>query len=188
MARVIAGMTVSLDGFVADRDGSAERLCPGFAAFQDSRYMKLMIAETGAVIMGKRTSEVAGDLDLYADSYEFQVPIFVVTHQPPKTMPKQNDHLTSTFVTDGVESAVEQAAAAAGEKAVTVVGGAMVNQELLLAGLVDELHIDVMPVFLGDGLRLFENPALKRVQIEPIGVQTIGARTNLRFRVVKHDM
>lgn len=188
MARVIAGMTISLDGFVADRNGSAERLYPDFAAFQDSPYMKSMIAETGAVIMGKRTVEMAGDLDVYADSYEFQVPIFVVTHHPPETMPKQNDHLTFTFVTGGVKSAVEQAAAAAGDKAVTVVGGAMVNQELLLAGLVDELHIDVMPVFLGDGLRLFENPALEGVQIETIGVQTIGARTNLRFRVVKHEM
>ena len=91
-------------------------------------------------------------------------------------------------MTDGIKSAVEQAAAAAGDKAVPVVGGATVNQELLLAGPVDELHIDVMPVFLGDGLRLFESSALERVQIETIGVQAIGARTNLRFRVVKHDM
>lgn len=181
-------MTISLDGFVADRDGSAERLYPDFAAFQHSPYMKSMIAETGAILMGKRTFEMAGDVDLHADSYEFQVPIFVVTHHLPETMPKQNDHPTFTFVTDGIGSAVEQAAAAAGDKAVTVVGGAKVNQELLLAGLVDELHIDVMPVFLGDGLRLFENPALERVQIQTIGVQAIGARTNLRFRVVKHEM
>ena len=91
-------------------------------------------------------------------------------------------------MTDGVESTVEQAAAAAGDKVVTVAGGAMVNQELLLVDQVGELHIDVMPVFLGDGLRLFANPALERVQIETIGVQAIGARTNLRFRVVKHEM
>lgn len=55
------------------------------------------------------------------------MPVFVVTHHLPETMPKQNDHLTFTFVTDGIKSAVEQAAAAAGDKVVTVVGGAMVN-------------------------------------------------------------
>jgi len=185
MAHVIAGMTVSLDGFVADKDGSVERLYPDFDMLQGSDYMNGLIAETGAVLMGKQTFDMAGDPDSYADTYEFQVPIFVVTKNPPAIPPKQDGNLTFTFVTDGIEPAVAQATAAAGSRAVTVVGGASLIQELLLAGLVDELDIDVMPVFLGAGLRLFESPDLERIQLEKISVREIGARTNVRFRLVK---
>ena len=186
MSKVIAGMTISLDGFVADRGGDVGRLYHDFAELQDSDYMAAIVSETGAVLMGRRTY-MGGDPDAYADSYEFQAPIFVVTHHPPAVMPKQNDLLTFTFVTDGVERAVAQATAAAGDRAVTVVGGASLIQELLLAGLVDELHVDIMPVFLGGDLRLFDTPALERVQLEKIGVREVGVRTNLRFRVVKGE-
>jgi len=75
--------------------------------------------------------------------------VFVVTHRPPPVVPKQNEHLTFTFVTDGVESAVAQARTAAGDRAVQVVGGAGVVQQLLSAGLVDEFRVDVMPVAAG---------------------------------------
>ena len=57
-------------------------------------------------------------------------------------------------------------------------------QQLLEAGLVDEFHIDVMPLFLGDGLRLFEHAALERIDLETIGVESVGQRTGLRFRIV----
>ena len=68
---------------------------------------------------------------------------------------------------------------------VQVVGGVNVIQQLLQAGLVDELHIDIMPLFLGDGLRLFEHAALDRVDLETIGVESVGQRTGLRFRIVR---
>lgn len=84
MARVIAGMTSSLDGFVADQDGSAGRLYPDLAALRGTPYMNAMIEETGAVLMGKRTFEMAEDPDWYVGQYEFQVPLFVLTHEPPK--------------------------------------------------------------------------------------------------------
>lgn len=77
----------------------------------------------------KRAFEMA-DPDTYVGEYEFQVPIFVVTHEPPTVMPKQDDRLTFTFVTDGVESAVEQAKAAARDKAVQVVGGVSVTRQI----------------------------------------------------------
>ena len=107
-----------------------------------------------------------------------------VTHEPPRVAPKQDEHLTFTFVTDGVESAIAQAKAAAGEKAVTVVGGPDVIRQLLRAGLVDEVHVDVMPVLFGSGLRLFDDAALEGVRLEKTGVQEVDARTSLRFRVV----
>ncbi len=83
-----------------------------------------------------------------------------------------------------IASALEQAKRAAGDKAVTVVGGPSLVQELLRAGLVDELHVDVMPVLFGNGLRLLENLDPERVRLEKIAVQEVGARTSLRFRVV----
>lgn len=181
MARVIAGMTVSLDGFVADAEGSADALYPDLSALQDSPYLRAMQAETGAVLMGRRTFEMAGDPDSYADSYELQVPIVVLTHSPPPVAPKRNDRLFFTFVTEGVEAAVDRAAAAAGRRAVTVVGGADLNRQLLAAGLVDELRIDVMPVLLGAGLRLFEGTG--PMTLEKLGVDEVGVRTSLRFRV-----
>jgi dihydrofolate reductase len=184
VGEVIAGMTMSLDAFVADPDGSVDRLYADLADLQGSAYMTDMIAETGAVIMGRKTFEM-GDPDSYVGEYEFQVPIFVLTHHPPEVTPKHGDRLAFTFVSDGVASAVTQAQAAAGGKAVQVVGGVNVIQQLLQAGLVDELHIDIMPLFLGDGLRLFEHAALDRIDLETIGVETVGQRTGLRFRIVR---
>ena len=76
-----------------------------------------------------------------------------------------------------------KAKAAARDKAVEVVGGFSIAQQLLDAGLVDELHVDIMPVFLGIGLRSFESSGLERVRLEKINVQEVGARTSLRFRL-----
>lgn len=182
MVKVIAGMTMSLDGFVVDSSGSVDRLYPDLADLHGTDYMNAMVDETGAVLMGRRAFEM-GEPDLYAGNYEYQVPIFVVTHEPPRVAPKQDEHLTFTFVTDGVESATRQAKAAAGHKAVQVVGGISVIQLLLQAGLVDELRIDLMPVLLGGGRRLFPDGGLDSLQLEKVGVREIGARTSLRFRV-----
>jgi len=181
MAKVIIGMTISLDGFVADASGSASRLYPDLAQLRGTAYMSSAIERTGAVLMGRRTFEM-GDPDSFVGEYEFQVPIFVVTHDPPAVAPKQDENLTFTFVTDGVESAVAQARAAAGQKSVEVVGGVDVTQQLLAAGLADELHLDVMPVLLGAGLRFFGR-GVEGLRLEKIGVQEIGPRTSLRFRI-----
>jgi dihydrofolate reductase len=185
MAKVIVGMTTSLDGFVADRSGGVDRLYPDLAALQGSAYMTALIEETGAVVMGRRTFEMA-DPDSFVGQYEFQVPIFVVTHHPPRVPPKQDEHLTFTFVTGGVESAIAQARDAAGDKDVMVVGGAHLGRQLLSAGLVDELRDDIMPVVLGSGLRFFPDTGLEHIQLETIDVQTVGSRTSLRFRVNIH--
>jgi dihydrofolate reductase len=182
MARVIVGMTTSLDGFVADASGSASRLYPDLAALRGTAYMNEAIEETGAVLMGMRTF-VMGDPDSYVGSYEFQVPIVVLTHEPPLVEPKLDERVTFTLLTDGVEAAVAQATNAAGDKAVQVVGGVDVSRQLLRAGLADELRLDLMPVLLGAGLRFFEDGDLEHVRLEKIGVREVGARTSLSFRV-----
>jgi len=161
MARIIVGTTMSLDGFIADANGGVDLLYSDLTDLQDSAYMNSTIEQTGAVIMGRKTFAM-GDPDAYAGNYAFQAPIFVVTHHPPRTAPKQDERLTFTFVSDGVQSAVAQAKA---------------------AGLVDELHIDIMPVLLGDGLRLFETLEPTRVHLQKQKVLEVGARTCLRFRV-----
>lgn len=181
MGKVIAGMTMSLDGFVSDAEGKVDRLYADFEALQGSSSMAETIAETGAVIMGRQMFEM-GDPDSWVD-YEFQTPIFVVTRHPPATPPKQDDRLTFTFVTDGVASAAAQAKAAAGSKDVQVVGGVRVIQQLLREGLVDELHIDILPVLLSNGQRFFPRGDPYDVSLELLRVETVGARTGLRYRV-----
>jgi len=183
MAKVHTGMTMSLDGFVADGRGSTARLSDP-AASRCSEYMTALIEATGAVVMGRRTFAMAEDPDWYAGNYEFQVPIFVLTHTPPPVMPKQDGHLTFTFVTDGVTSAIAKAKAAAGQRVVQAFGASVV-QQVLRAGLADELHVDVAPVLLGAGLRLFDGPDLEGVALKKVGVQEVGEFASLRYLVVK---
>jgi len=127
MGKVVLGMTMSLDGFINDRNGSMTSLYRDFDEFRDSENLKESEKSTGAVVMGRRTYAI-GDPDEYADNYEFQVPIFVLTRATPEKLPKENEELTFIFVTDGIESTIEQAKAAAGDKDVTVIGGASTIQ------------------------------------------------------------
>jgi dihydrofolate reductase len=182
MATVHAGMSMSLDGFVADRHGGTARLSDP-AASNGSEWMTDLIRETGAVVLGRRTFAMAEDPDWYVGNYEFQVPIFVVTHTPPATLPAQDEHLTFTFVTDGIASAVEQAKAAAGDRAVKVIGASVVRQAVR-ARLADELHVQIAPVLLGAGLPLFGDPDLDGVALRRLGVREVGPHTELRFAVL----
>jgi dihydrofolate reductase len=184
MGRVTAGMTGSLDGFAADADGKVVRLYADMAELRRTPSMEATIAATGAVLMGRPTFEM-GDPDSYVGNYEFQVPTFALTTHPPARPPKQDDRLTVAFVGDGINPAVSQARAAAGTKDVQVVAGASVIQQLLRAGLVDELHLDLVPVLLGGGLRFLENLDPDRVRLDTLGVETVGQRTSLRFHVVR---
>ena len=184
MGKVVIGMTMSLDGFVEDSAGSVAQLYPDMAAMQATESLQEAIRTTGAVVMGRRAFAM-GDPDWYVGEYEFQVPIFVLTHTPPTRRPKQDERLTFTFVTDGVESAMRQAKAAAGSRDVTVVGGASTFQQVLRAGLADEIQIDVRPVLLGAGLRLFENLGDSPPALERLKVITTPLATELRFRVVR---
>lgn len=186
MGKVILGMTMSLDGFINDRDGSVEALYPDLAALRETEPMKESIQNTGAVVMGRNSFAMAEDPDSIAENYEYQVLIFVLTHQPPKRHPKETGTLTFTFVTDGMESAIRQAKAAAGDKDVTVIGAASTAQQCLKAGLADELHIDIMPVFLGSGLRPFEGIGEGQLQLERLKLVELPAgRTHIEFRVIK---
>jgi dihydrofolate reductase len=185
MGKVPGGMTISLDGFVNDRNGSVNKLYPDLGELRETEMLREEMDTTGAVVMSRRAYAM-GDPDEYANNYEYQVPIFVLTHHVPEKLPKQNENLTFTFVTEGIESAIRQAKAAAGEKNVAVIGGASTTQQCLKAGLLDEFQIGIMPVLLGEGLRLFDYHGIESIELEKIRVmESAGGRTDILFRVVK---
>jgi dihydrofolate reductase len=185
MAKVLGGMTMSLDGFVNDRNGDVGKLYPDLGELRETDLLEESIARTGAVVMG-RNAYAMGDPDEYVGNYEYQVPIFVLTHEIPQKLPSQDENLTFTFVTDGIESAIEQAKAAAGEKDVVVIGGANTIQQSLKAGLLDELQVGIMPILLGDGLRLFDRLGMEQIELEKIKViESPGGRTDILFRILK---
>ena len=110
--------------------------------------------------------------------------MFVLTHHARDPWVRQGG-TTFAFVTDGIESAVEQAKAAAGDKDVQIAGGANVVQQSVKAGLLDELQIHLAPVLLGDGVRLFDQLDPGHVELESTRVIDSPRVTHLRFRVVK---
>jgi dihydrofolate reductase len=188
MAKVILGTTMSLDGFINDRSGSVDALYSDLVTWRETEAGKESIQNTGAVVMGRNSYAMAEDPDWFAGNYEYQVPIFVLTHYVPKKKPKEIEPLTFTFVTDGFESAVHQAKKAAGDKEVNIIGAANTAQQCLQAGLADELHIDIMSVLLCSGLRLFEHISAEQIQLERIKVMELpGGRTHLRFRFVRSE-
>lgn len=181
MGKVMAGMTVSLDGFK-----NAESVSGDFELLLQAPSFKEMLENTGAVIMGRNVYEMADPLLWINDDYEFQCPLFIMTHNPPEKYPEGNEKLSVNFVTDGIESAIKKAKVAAGDKMVQIIGGADVIQQALNSGLVDEFGVDIMPVLLGDGLRLLENLDTDKIKLERISVsETTPMRTSIMYKVAK---
>ena len=184
MSKVIAGMTMSLDGFVHDRNGSVDSLYLDFMELKETDSFKKMIEDTGAVIMGRNTYQMADPFTWVTDDYEFQLPLFILTHNPPEKFPKGNDKLSVTFVTEGLESAIAKAKEAAGDKIVQIIGGPNTIQQALNSGLCDELWIDLMPVLLGEGLELFKDIDTEKFKLERVSVrETTGMRTSIVYKV-----
>ncbi len=185
MGKVIVGARISLDGYVNDPSGNVDPLYPDMATLRDTESIRQAIENTGAVVMGRKSFDMAEGPDDWTN-YEFQVPIFVVTHHPPKTNPTETEKLKFTFVTSGIESAVRQAKGAAGDKDVAVVSAASVANQCLVAGLADEVQVDIMPIFLGGGLRPFEEPGLNQVKLERTKVMELpSGGVHIRYRVIK---
>lgn len=185
MGKVIAGIGMSLDGYINDATGSVDKLYTDFDELHDAPSFQEMINKTGAVIMGRNVYEMQDPFLWATDDYEFQTPIFVLTHRPPSKYPQGNGRLKFTFVTDGIESAILQAKKAANNKDVQIIG-AQTIQQCLNSGQCDELQIDIVPVFLGKGLRLFENLKIDNIKLKRIKVEeTTSDRTTMTFQLVK---
>ncbi|HEY5053315.1 MAG TPA: dihydrofolate reductase family protein [Solirubrobacterales bacterium] len=112
----------------------------------------------------------------------FHTPVFVLTHHPREPLEKQGG-TTFTFVSDGIESALELAKEAAGGRDVKLGGGADVARQYLRAGLIDELQLNVVPVLLGDGSRLFDSLEGADIELEPLRVVDAPGVTHLRYGV-----
>lgn len=187
MAKVLAGMTMSLDGFIHDKNQNVGVINPDFDELRETESFKKMIQDTGAVIMGRNVYEMMDPFLWVNEEYEFQVPLFILTHNPPEKYPPGNEKLSVHFVTDGLGSAIAQAQKVTGNKMIQVIGGANTIQQCLNEGLCDELQIDIMPVLVGEGLKLFENIDTSKVTLERISVEEVtSVRTSLLFKVVKN--
>ena len=143
-----------------------------------------VFATTGAVIMGKRMFEIidAPDGWVAPDGTAFPWPVFVLTHEQRE--PQTKGKTAFTFVNDGPESALAQAQVVAGDKNIGVAGGNVV-QQFLAAGLVDEITIHLVPVFLGGGVRLFDHLGSGVTGFERVSVTETPGATHLHFRAVK---
>jgi dihydrofolate reductase len=197
MSKLVAIMSMSLDGYVADRnDGVGEvfdwYMNSGDVEFNtggsdpmtfkvsepSAEHLRALWSELGAVLTGRRTFEVASG---WGGNHAWG-PAFVLTHEVPAGWPRPDS--TVHFVTDGLESAVKQAKAAAGGKSVAV-HGADIIQQLLNAGLLDEINVDIAAVFLGDGVRFFDNlTGVPATLGSPRVIQGVGV-THLRYPVRK---
>ena len=157
----------------------------------DSDVVAESVEAAGAYIMGRHMfSGGSGPWadDPMADGWwgdepPFRAPVYVLTHHARAPLVKQGT--TITFVTEGIESALEQAGAAAGGKDVALGGGADVAQQYLRAGLLDEIQIHLVPLLLGRGVRLFDNLEGASVGFEPTRVISSPAVTHVRYRVVR---
>lgn len=204
MGKVLLDITMSLDGFIAGPHddiehplglGGAERLHDWlFTGETPSRFdetfktsggstevLDELFGSAGAVVVGRRMFDVAqgwgGNPPLR------DVPTFVVTHHVPEEFAGEGSAFT--FVTDGIEIAIEQAKATAGDKKVATGGGADIAQQCIRAGLVDEIQIHLAPLLLGEGVRLFDDLGPGPIELELMRVIEAPGITHLKYRVAK---
>lgn len=189
MAIVEVDISMSLDGFVTGPNLSEH---PGLgqggeilhAWLQESGGKRLLgeaFASAGAVVTSRAVFDLTGG---WGEDGFYQMPVFVLTHRPHEPLVK--GQTSFTFVTEGIELAIAQAAAAAGDKKVHVMGGAGVIQQALNAGVVDQLWLHVAPVLLGAGTPLFQHLG-RPVQLEQLESVESPFATHLRFRVLPKD-
>jgi dihydrofolate reductase len=215
MARLVLDISMSLDGFVAGPNPTLEEPLgkrgeelhewvlatkgwreshgrEGGEANADSELVEEGVRRVGSTVMGRRMfsgGEGPWEDDPNSDAWwgedpPFHHPVFVLTHHAREPVEKQGG-TTFTFVTDGIESALEQAKAAAGAKDVRLGGGADVVQQYLAAGDLDELNIHIAPVLLGGGTRLFADNAGELPQLECTRVIESPAVTHVTYRVLR---
>ncbi len=203
MGKVTMGLSMSLDGFIAGpNDGPGSPLGDGgerlFAWYsggdteyrlpgtemvfkvspQSAELLREVHRTMGALVTGRRTFDIANG---WGGRPPLGVPTLVVTHTVPQEWVYEGSPFT--FVTDGVESAVEQAKAVAADKDVAV-GAASIAQQCIRAGLLDEVHINLVPVLLGNGIRMFEHLGTTPIELESARVIEAPGVTHLTFRVV----
>jgi dihydrofolate reductase len=193
MGKVVVEVSPSVDGYVAGPGVGVGRPF-GEAGPRLHRWMgedgyppteadrdalDRMYATTRSVVIGRRMFDVG--VDPWGEDGAFGLPVFVITSRAGEDLVR--GPTTFTFITDGAVRAVELARDAAGDGDVMVAGGADVIQQCVAAGLVDEIHLHVVPVLLGAGTRLFERSLAESVELDPIDQVGTPFATHLTFRI-----
>jgi len=191
----ILDLSMSLDGFIAGSkdDKNPDSELGALDILHDWRFGGQSSTETeayevekfkpmGAGIVGRRMLDLG--IGPWGENPTFHMPIFVLSHETRKPITRQGG-TTYTFITEGIESTLKRAKEAADGKDIMLLGGADVAQQYLKAGLLDEIHLHLVPVLLGEGIRLFENIGTEQINLEQISVIEEPGVTHLRFRVVK---
>ena len=192
MGKVIAEISMSLDGFVAGPNVRVGNVMgDGGERLHDWRFdaktdtddaiVEELYASTGAVLIGKRMFDVG--FEPWGDPPPFGMPVFIVTHEQREPLLMQGG-TSYTFLTDGIEAALKLARAAAGDKNVGTWGGANIIRQYLRAGLLDEMDIHLIPILLGDGTRLFEDLDPEGIELKRTSTIETPAATHFRFEVV----
>src|SRR5690349_6714763 len=186
MGKVMFGLSVSLDGFIADKSDDVTLVFEWFAKAWDRFYEVAgdPINETGAVIMGRRSfDQIYGENGwVFPDGTAPDWPVLVLQSQP--RAPEKKGKTQFYFITDGIESAVARARELAGDKNIGLHGASSV-QQALKAGLLDEFHMNVANVLLGEGVRLFDHLGSQPIRLERLRVLETPEATHLSFRVIK---
>lgn len=184
MGKVLVDLSMSLDGYIAgpqDEDGGLHNWYFAPSA-NDTEVIAELVNTLGAIVMGRRSYDMGEKHGGFEDD-PYKAAYFVLTHRVPEKVAK--GATAFTFVTDGIESALQQAKAGAGDKDVAIGGGANIVQQFLKAGLIDDIQIHLVPVLLGDGVRLFEHLGAAPIELESTRVIEATGVTHLKFRVVK---
>lgn len=175
VGKVVVNRSMSLDGFIAGPGHAMDWIFDFVAPDQFPE----IAAATGAMLIGRRTYEVAKGMAARQTEYPFSGPQFVLTHKLPDV-----PDTAVTFLTGDIEQAVATALDAAGGKNLEILGSDVARQ-CLQRGLVDEILVYVLPVLLGDGIPLYSSPGIARIELEPLDSTRSGAVSILRFRVPK---
>ncbi|MCC7449940.1 MAG: dihydrofolate reductase family protein [Anaerolineae bacterium] len=191
MGKVYCQISMSLDGFITGPNvgvsnglgDNGERLHDWMFDAKtdaDARLVDERYATTGAVVLGKGMFDVG--FEPWGDPPPFRMPVFVVTHEAREPLPMQGG-TTYTFVTDGIEAALKLARAAASDKNVGIWGGANIIRQYLKAELLDEMQLDIIPILLGDGIRLFEGLDPKGIELRKTSAIDTPSATHFRYQV-----
>ena len=192
MSKVIVDVSVSLDGFMAGPNVSNEdpmgvrghRLHQWLFGSRDndvdSAVAKRVADGIGAVVLGRRTFDVG--FDAWEQQTPYPVPTFVVTHRAKSPLPTASGSFI--FITDGPAEAVEQARLAAAHKNVAIMG-AEITRELIRLRMIDELHVHLNPVLLGEGVRLFDHLGSDHIELDIADCSPSTKVTHLVYRVLK---
>lgn len=179
MAKVIVHSTITLDGFMAEPDGGVDWMFGRPSAPEDDAVVQKVMSRIGAVVGGANKTLTIEDGEIPYGGL-LNVPVYLMTHSAHE--PIEHDGVTYIFVVDDIAQAVRLAARDAGDRWVSLLGGSIARQCLRL-GLVDELHLDVAPVLLGDGIPLFAGLG-KRIELERLETSAFASETHLRYHVL----